>query len=69
MAGTKRTHDGNPTAMKPQSNTDAIQVEPEASSPYIPMFEVFRAELDEHHDRRERVMKASKDITAKSKKM
>ena len=38
-------------------------------SPYIAMFEHFRAELDEHHDRRERIVKASRDITAASKKM
>ena len=35
----------------------------------IAMFETFRAEIDEHHDRRERVVKASRDITATSKKM
>ncbi|GAO13684.1 hypothetical protein UVI_02017870 [Ustilaginoidea virens] len=33
------------------------------------MFEVFRDELDEHHDRRERIVKASRDVTAQSKKM
>ncbi|KAH8144429.1 uncharacterized protein LAJ45_11597 [Morchella importuna] len=33
------------------------------------MFNYFRDELDEHHDRRERVIKASRDITALSKKM
>jgi predicted translin family RNA/ssDNA-binding protein len=38
-------------------------------SPFMPMFETFRAELDEHHDRRERTIKASRDITAASKKM
>lgn len=38
------------------------------SSPLIPMFEAFRDELDEHHDRRERILKASRDITALSKK-
>lgn len=38
-------------------------------SPYMPMFETFRSELDEHHDRRERIIKASRDITALSKKM
>ncbi|KAL2038321.1 hypothetical protein N7G274_008970 [Stereocaulon virgatum] len=38
-------------------------------SPFMPMFETFRAELDEHHDRRERIIKASRDITALSKKM
>ncbi|KEQ74358.1 Translin [Aureobasidium namibiae CBS 147.97] len=43
---------------------------PEAQhSPFMPMFETFRAELDEHHDRRERTIKASRDITAASKKI
>ncbi|KAK1082226.1 hypothetical protein LTR33_004070 [Friedmanniomyces endolithicus] len=36
---------------------------------FMPMFEHFRAELDEHHDRRERITKASRDITAASKKI
>ncbi|KAI9656315.1 MAG: hypothetical protein M1821_004978 [Bathelium mastoideum] len=44
------------------------QVE-QSSSPFLPMFETFRAELDEHHDRRERIVKASRDITAASKKI
>jgi len=38
-------------------------------SRFASMFEGFRAELDEHHDRRERTIKASRDITAASKKM
>ena len=38
-------------------------------SPFLPRFEFFRAELDEHHDRRERIIKASRDITALSKKI
>ncbi|KAF8422511.1 translin-associated factor TraX [Tirmania nivea] len=36
---------------------------------FMPIFTIFRDELDEHHDRRERVIKASRDITALSKKM
>jgi len=40
-----------------------------SSSPIMSMFEGFRTELDEHHDRRERIIKASRDITASSKKM
>jgi len=40
-----------------------------ANNPFMPMFTIFRDELDEHHDRRERVIKASRDITALSKKM
>ncbi|KAF2131945.1 Translin [Dothidotthia symphoricarpi CBS 119687] len=43
---------------------------PEQSlSPFVTMFEGFRKELDEHHDRRERIIKASRDITASSKKI
>jgi hypothetical protein len=44
-------------------------IETARQSPFMPMFERFRYELDEHHDRRERIIKASRDITAASKKM
>ena len=44
-------------------------MDPPNVSPFMPMFETFRNELDEHHDRRERIIKASRDITALSKKM
>lgn len=37
--------------------------------PFQAMFETFRAELDDHHERRERVIKASRDVTAASKKV
>ncbi|KAG8631326.1 hypothetical protein KVT40_000466 [Elsinoe batatas] len=43
--------------------------DPQSQSPFLPMFEDFRKELDEHHDRRERVIKRSRDITAASKKI
>lgn len=59
MAGVKRSHDG----------TRIDKMEKSSESPYIPVFEELRAELDEHHDRRERVIKASRDVTAQSKKM
>ncbi|KAL8761247.1 MAG: hypothetical protein Q9184_002627 [Pyrenodesmia sp. 2 TL-2023] len=39
------------------------------ASPFMQMFETFRDELDEHHDRRERIVKASRDITSLSKKI
>jgi len=55
MAGTKHPHSDDETGSLPVS-------------PFMPMFETFRSELDEHHDRRERVIKASRDITALSKK-
>ena len=58
MAGVKRSREGP----KAQSKTGA-------DSPYISIFETFRAELDEHHDRREKIIKASRDMTASSKKM
>ncbi|KIW72484.1 hypothetical protein, variant [Phialophora macrospora] len=41
----------------------------ETKSPFIPIFETFRAELDEHHDRREKITKVSRDVTAQSKKI
>jgi hypothetical protein len=40
-----------------------------ALSPFLSIFETFRDELDEHQARRERIIKASRDITALSKKM
>jgi hypothetical protein len=57
MPGVKRHHNGM------AKETDS------RVSPFMPMFEIFRNELDEHHDRRERIIKASRDITATSKKM
>jgi hypothetical protein len=57
--GFKRSRDETMAEDKPE----------QSSSPFMAMFEVFRKELDEHHDRRERTIKASRDITAASKKM
>jgi hypothetical protein len=57
--GFKRTRDGEMAGDKPEQKP----------SPFVGMFEGFRAELDQHHDRRERIIKASRDITASSKKM
>lgn len=51
------------------ASTDIKAATSNSSSPYIPMFEHFRTELDEHHDRREKIIKASRDITASSKKI
>ena len=58
MAGVKRALD------------DEVQADTTGSATisFIPQFEFFRAELDDHHDRRERIVKASRDITALSKK-
>ncbi|KAJ5183988.1 hypothetical protein N7492_001604 [Penicillium capsulatum] len=58
--GTKRDFNGQPVA------PDAMASD---SSPVLSIFETFRDELDEHHDRREKVIKASRDITALSKKI
>ncbi|KAE8313903.1 Translin [Aspergillus transmontanensis] len=41
----------------------------EQSTQILSIFETFRNELDEHHDRRERLIKISRDITALSKKI
>jgi hypothetical protein len=62
MTSVKRKHEGN---MEGDGSSSAE----EPKSPFIPIFEIFRAELDEHHDRRERIIKVSRDVTAQSKKM
>ncbi|THD00072.1 hypothetical protein EYZ11_000397 [Aspergillus tanneri] len=41
----------------------------EPSGQILSIFRTFRDELDEHHDRRERLVKISRDITALSKKI
>ena len=70
MPSVKRQRDG---AEKPQSRAQKDHEQDgdkdAKTSPFMPMFENFRDELDEHHDRRERIIKASRDITAASKKM
>lgn len=57
LAGGKRSHSGSML----ETSRDMSQ--------FTSMFETFRSELDEHYDRRERIVKASRDITAASKKM
>lgn len=76
----KRDRQGNPVA-NPSSPDLAVHAKSMASQKKTPqaaskpttqfasIFEGFRTELDEHYDRRERLTKASRDITALSKKM
>ncbi|KJZ78134.1 hypothetical protein HIM_02172 [Hirsutella minnesotensis 3608] len=60
MTGVKREWDGKARA-RPASDAPRGR--------FHDMFETFRNELDEHHDRRERIIKASRDVTAQSKKI
>jgi hypothetical protein len=55
--------------MAPKRDADGNSKAAPAGRRFTAMFEGFRDELDEHHDRRERIIKASRDITAASKKM
>lgn len=66
MAASKRSWEGN---VIERSQEDVEMTSPEQESPVHSLFTFIRGELDEHHDRRERVVKASRDITALSKKM
>ncbi|KAK3346195.1 Translin family-domain-containing protein [Lasiosphaeria hispida] len=65
MSGFKRDRQGN------AKKHDGPQQPPKSivRNAYTPMFEQLRDELDEHHDRRDRIGKASRDITALSKKI
>jgi hypothetical protein len=70
--GTKRSWEGQPLELNPKTNTDTDMADAETEaqpSSILSIFENFRDELDEHHDRRERIIKKSRDITALSKKM
>lgn len=65
---------GAPTPTKTTTMTSQDQGQgqgqlDEPQSQVLSVFTNFRNELDEHHDRRERVIKTSRDITALSKKM
>ncbi|OAX80890.1 hypothetical protein ACJ72_04771 [Emergomyces africanus] len=72
MAGTKRSWEGNlvqipkETDVAPENTSSSVDAD---TFTLQPIFNIFRSELDEHHDRRERVIKASRDITALSKKI
>ena len=41
---------------------------PSRESPYIPVFEQFRIELDEHHDRRERTLSKPPEMLQRSRR-
>ncbi|KAI0126692.1 Translin [Xylariales sp. AK1849] len=60
MAGVKRDYKGN---KKDLPSKDVTRNE------YTSIFEGFRDELDKHHDRRQKIGKVSRDVTALSKKI
>jgi hypothetical protein len=59
--GVKRDREGNARAKSVREDAPRGR--------FHDMFETFRDELDEHYDRRERIIKVSRDVTALSKKM
>ncbi|KAL4882414.1 Translin family-domain-containing protein [Aspergillus karnatakaensis] len=69
--GTKRSWEGIPLRTEPsEPQTQTATMSESTPQPNVQsMFEHFRDELDKHHDRRERLIKISRDITALSKKI
>lgn len=63
MAGVKRDYKGNRKESQRDAPKDVVRNE------YTSMFEGFRDSLDEHHDRRQKIGKVSRDVTGLSKKM
>ncbi|KAI0428901.1 Translin [Xylaria sp. FL1042] len=61
-SGVKRDYQGREKGKK-EAGADHTR------NAYTSMFESFRDELDEHHDRRMRIGKVSRDVTALSKKI
>jgi hypothetical protein len=60
----RKQHDGGHKKGAGQQKTVPV-----VRNEYTRLFERFRDELDQHHERREKIVKASRDITALSKKM
>ncbi|KAH8906334.1 Translin [Coniochaeta sp. PMI_546] len=73
MSGLKRDYQGNEKNKRHdgghKKEAGHQQTVPLVRNEYTPMFERFRDELDQHHERREKIVKASRDITALSKKI
>jgi hypothetical protein len=72
MSGHKRDYNGverKPYEGGQKRSGSQHKTVPVVRNEYTPMFEHFRDELDQHHERREKIVKASRDITALSKKM
>ncbi|KAI9376451.1 Translin family-domain-containing protein [Aspergillus egyptiacus] len=67
--GTKRSWEGIPVHNKPLKSQTFTETMSDSTPNVHSMFESFRDELDQHHDRRERLIKISRDITALSKKI
>jgi len=65
-SGFKRDRQGN---AKKFDGSSKPAPKPVIRNAFTPMFENLRDELDAHHDRRDRLGKTSRDITALSKKM
>ncbi|KAI3324866.1 Translin [Xylariaceae sp. AK1471] len=63
--GIKRDYQGKEKGKKDSHSHSADH----PRNAYTSMFESFRDELDEHHDRRMRIGKVSRDVTALSKKI
>lgn len=54
------------------NNRDAPKKQPEpqdTNNPVIKQFQLYSVELDDKHDRHERLVKASRDITIESKRI
>lgn len=58
----KRSHATMTSAVPPTTSGAS-------ASPFLPMFTTFRTALDAHHDQRDRLNKASRDVTSASKKI
>ena len=62
-SGFKRDRQGNQKFKQQHQPKEVVR------NAYTPMFEKFRDELDEHHDRRQKIGTVSRDVTGLSKKM
>ncbi|XP_055745614.1 translin-associated protein X isoform X2 [Salvelinus fontinalis] len=64
----KREGEGYPRRMKTSQKTDDCDTGATLTSPVMAAFKVFQQELDTKHDKHERLVKLSRDITIESKR-
>lgn len=67
MSQKKQWQGGSKQKRGKQDQSQSAQ--PAATGPYVDMFQEYRKELDEKHDRHERIVKLSRDCTINSKRI
>lgn len=64
----RRNFRGNNREKRPREESAAVQ-ENSSTNPFLENFKIYQIELDNKHDRQERLVKLSRDVTIESKRI